>query len=411
MPVRLPAALSHEQRLRRQTGGSEFGFMKSPTLLQSFVLGGYECSSHRRNDGQRLDLLNATGHARWVTHDYRQLAAVGVRSVRDGLRWHLIETRPGHYDWSSFLPMLRAARECRMQVIWDLCHYGYPDDIDIWRPEFVERFSRFCSAVARLVREEGIDCPFYSPVNEISFWSWAGGAVGYFNPSAHGRGLELKHQLVRASIAGIEAIREQAPNARFLQGEPLINVIAGSRRVDQVSAAEDYRLAQFDAWDLLAGRQWPGLGGQESYLDIIGVNYYPHNQWFFNGPKIPLGAREYRPLAGMLSEVYQRYKRPMLLSETGAEGDERVSWLAYVGNQVEQAMRRGVPIEGVCWYPILDYPGWDNDRYCPAGLFGYADGEGQRAPYHPLRLELDRLMQRFSRFGAQLSLGTGSDGT
>lgn len=376
------------------------GVMTTRGTFDSFLLAGYECSSHRRNDGRRLDLCTSTGHARWVQSDYRQLTATGIRSVRDGLRWHLIEARPGHYDWSSFLPMLRAAKACDLQVIWDLCHYGYPDDLDIWRPAFVERFARFCAAVARLVREEGIEVPFYSPLNEISFWSWAGGAVGYFNPSAQGRGLELKHQLVRASIAAIEAIREQAPAARFVQCEPLINVIAGSHRIDQVNAAEDYRQSQFDAWELLTGRQWPGLGGQESYLDIIGINYYPHNQWFLNGPKILRDAPQYRPLAGMLSEVHQRYQRPMLVSETGAEGDERVPWLAYVSEQVELAMRRGVPIEGVCWYPILDYPGWDNDRYCPAGLFGYADGEGQRASFHPLGLAMQQLTQRFTPPGA-----------
>lgn len=48
------------------------------------------------------------------------------------------------------------------------------------------------------------------------------------------------------------------------------------------------------------------------------------------------------------------------------------------------AVDRGVQIEGLCWYPFLDYPGWDDGRYCPAGVFGYADGEGTRAPYHRL---------------------------
>lgn len=384
------------------------GVMKSSGLFDSFLMAGFECSTHRRNDGRRLDLLESTGHARWAVNDYRQLASLGIRSVRDGLRWHLIETRPGHYDWSSFLPMLRAARDCNLQVIWDICHYGFPDDLDIWRPAFVERFARFCTAVARLAREEGIEQLFYCPLNEVSFWSWAGGAVGYFNPSAQGRALELKHQLVRATIAGIDAIREQAPTARFVQCEPLINVVAGSHRVDQVNAAENYRLSQFEAFDLLTGRQWPGLGGQESYLDIIGVNFYPHNQWFHNGPKIPLGAREYRPLAGMLNEVYQRYGRPMFLSETGAEGDERAPWLAYISDQVELAIRRGIPLEGVCWYPFLDYPGWDNDRYCAAGLLGYADGEGQRAPHHPLHLAMNAMTQRFTLQGAETAFGTDS---
>ena len=41
--------------------------------------------------------------------------------------------------------MLEAARDEGVQVIWDLCHYGWPDDLDIFSPQFVERFARFCA--------------------------------------------------------------------------------------------------------------------------------------------------------------------------------------------------------------------------------------------------------------------------
>lgn len=368
--------------------------MTGPRLFNSFLMAGYECATQRRRDGARLDLLASTAHARWVNSDYRQLAALGIGCARDGLRWHLIESQPGRYDWSSFLPMLRAAREQNIQVIWDLCHYGYPDGLDIWRPEFVDRFARFAGAAARLMKDEGADIPFFSPVNEMSFWSWAGGEVGYFNPGKRGRGQELKHQLVRASIAAIEAVRQQAPEARFMQCDPLINVMAGSNRADEINNAEQHRVSQFEAWDMLAGRQWPGLGGREDYLDIVGVNFYPHNQWFLNGKKILRGDRHYRPLAGMLREVQQRYRRPLLISETGAENDERVPWLNYVSEQIELARQRGVSVEALCWYPFLDYPGWDDGRYCPAGVFGYADGEGNRAPYHPLVVQMQALNVR-----------------
>ena len=229
--------------------------MSESRLFSSFVMAGYECSSQRRGDGRRLDLQASSGHAKWVSQDYARLAELGIRCARDGLRWHLIETRPDHYDWRSFLPLLQAARDQGIQVVWDLCHYGYPDDLDIWRPAFVERFARFAGAAARLMVEEGITAATYSPVNEISFWSWAGGEVGYFNPGARGRGQELKHQLVRASIAAIDAIRAHMPDARFVQCEPLIHVIAGTQRAGDISRAEGYRLAQFEAWDLLAGRQ------------------------------------------------------------------------------------------------------------------------------------------------------------
>src|SRR3954469_5941950 len=100
-----------------------------PTMFKSFFLGGFECSTHGRPDGQRLDLLAATGHDQRPHSDYLQLQAVGVSSVRDGIRWHLIEPEADRYDWSSFLPMLHAADETGTQVVWDLCHYGWPDGL------------------------------------------------------------------------------------------------------------------------------------------------------------------------------------------------------------------------------------------------------------------------------------------
>src|SRR4051794_18697553 len=98
----------------------------------SFFLGGFECSNHRRSDGRRLDLLASTYHDRLAAKDYELLSQHGIHAVRDGLRWHLIETASGQYDWRSFLPMLRAAERAGTRVIWDLCHYGYPDDLNIW---------------------------------------------------------------------------------------------------------------------------------------------------------------------------------------------------------------------------------------------------------------------------------------
>ena len=49
----------------------------------------------------------------------------------------------------------------------------------------------------------------------------------------------------------------------------------------------------------------------------------------------------------------------------------------------------GVPLEGLCLYPIVDYPGWGDDRHCYTGLWGYADDTGHRDIYEPLAQELD----------------------
>src|SRR5215203_5317921 len=136
-------------------------------LFQSFFVGGFECSSHRRRDGRRLDLLASTYHGMNAGADYRALAQHGIRTVRDGLRWQLIERVPGHYDWSSFLPMLHAARQTGTQVIWDLLHWGWPDDLDIWSPARVTPFGRFAKAAAEVVRDQMETVPFYVPAPTI----------------------------------------------------------------------------------------------------------------------------------------------------------------------------------------------------------------------------------------------------
>jgi beta-glucosidase/6-phospho-beta-glucosidase/beta-galactosidase len=367
------------------------------TLLRSFFLAGFECSSHLRRDGRRLDLLNSTGHDRLSSQDYGAIAEHGILTARDGLRWHLIETAPGRYDWSSFLPMLRASRERGIQVIWDLCHYGWPEDIDIWSGAFPERFAAFAGAAARIIRDQTGEPPLVCPLNEMSFWAWAGADVGQFAPGAQGRGLELKRQLVRAAIAGTAAIREVDPDARFICAEPLIHVDPGANTdPDHVRAAEHYRLSQYEATDLLTGRLEPELGGRPDYLDIVGVNFYSDNQWYYGGPTIPLGHHAYRPLQAMLAEWFERYRRPLLIAETGAEGSARPSWLHYVCAEVQAARAEGVHIEGACIYPILEYSGWENERHCATGLLSAPDASGRRRVFAPLAAELRRQQAVFA---------------
>ena len=43
----------------------------------------------------------------------------------------------------------------------------------------------------------------------------------------------------------------------------------------------------------------------------------------------------------------------------------------------------GVPLVGLCLYPIVNHPGWDDDRHCQNGLWDYADANGGRESYAP----------------------------
>jgi hypothetical protein len=374
-------------------------------LFPSFFLAGFECSAHRRCDRKRLDLIAASSHDRFVRSDYQAVRRFGLHTVRDGLRWHLIEATRGEYDWTSFLPMLRASAEAQVEVLWDLLHYGWPDHIDVWSPDFVKRFGDFSYAVARLLEAHGAQRPFISPINEISFLSWSGADEAWINPFTRKRGFELKCQLVRATIASIDAIRAVLPRARFVQCEPAIHIAADPSRPQDRAAAEGFRLFQFQTLDMLSGRAFRQLGGGPAYVDIVGVNYYNNNQWVHNGRTIWPGDVLYRPFREILREFFERYRCPVLVAETGCEGDDRPHWFRYICGEARAAIGQGVPLEGICLYPVANHPGWDDDRHCPNGLLGYPDSEGRREVFRPLALELARQHGIFAElFGAESQL-------
>lgn len=369
-------------------------------VFKSFWMAGFECSCHCRGDSRRLDLIAATEHDRWAAADYARVCRLGIETVRDGTRWHRIERSPGRYDFSSLLPMVRAARETGVQVIWDLCHYGWPEGIDVFQPEFVDRFADYARAVARLIAAETDEPPVWVPINEISFWSWAGGDVAYLNPYAMGRGFELKAQLARACLAAVDALWSVDPRARILHCDPAIHIVPNPSpsdiaRPQDRGDAEGHRRAQFQAWDMLVGRLWPQLGGDERYLDVLGVNYYPNNQWVLDGPTLQRDDSGYRPFRDLLREIWERYGRPLVVAETGAQDGARAEWLRYVAGEVRAARREGVPVHGICLYPIVNYPGWDDDRHCQSGLWGYPGPDGHREIHAPLAEELARQIELF----------------
>jgi beta-glucosidase/6-phospho-beta-glucosidase/beta-galactosidase len=337
-------------------------------------MGGFEGACHINRFGTRLDLIAATQHDVQAAADYRLVRAVGMATVRDGVRWPAVE-HGGSYDFSSFVPMLRAALAEQVQVIWTLCHYGWPDDLDVFSAAWVDRFARYCGAVARVVADHTDQIPLYSPINEISFLSWAAGDVGGFiHPHARERGNELKRQLVRGAAAGIDAIWNVDRRARIVHVDPVIKVFPRRDRPDLVAEALQYDQSQFEAWDMLSGRTEPQLGGRPEYLDVMGLNFYHSNQWEHGGDRLrwedePRDER-WVPLHQLLAGLYQRYQRPICLGETSHFGSGRARWIREIGKEVAAALRAGVPVEGVCLYPVIDRPDWeDANHWHNSGLF------------------------------------------
>ncbi len=342
-------------------------------LFDSFFLAGFESACHINRAGLRLDMLALTQHDVQVSTDYGLLRSFNIRTIRDGTCWPLLE-RAGEFDFSTLVPMLEAARQHDIQVIWNILHYGCPDDLDLLSPAFVDRFARYCTALTRFIHNHTDRVPFYTPINEISFLSWAAGDVGYIHPFGFSKGRELKRQLVRAAIAGIEAIWDVNPKARIVQVDPVINVVAPRDHPELAPQAAAQRDGQFEAWDMMTGEAEPQLGGQPHYLDIMGINYYHSNQWEypdkrFRWEEVPRDER-WVPLHQLLAEIYERYQRPLFIAETSHFGVGRGAWLREIYEEVKKALMNGVPLEGITIYPILDRQDWDNlEHWHNSGLW------------------------------------------
>jgi protoporphyrinogen oxidase/glycosyltransferase involved in cell wall biosynthesis len=330
----------------------------------TFWQAGYEGADHVNHAGQPQDMNLVTGHLQRAREDYALLARFGIRTVRESIGWRLVE-RDGQFDFSPLLPRLEAARELGLQSCWTFCHYGWPEDVDIYSDDFVPRFVRYCQAAARFLAPWLGDEPVYSPMNEISFTAW-GLSVHMFRclNMHHEQAGELgKRQLIRASIAAIDAIREITPGARFFQCDPLIYVIAPEDRPDWAAQAAGWTASQFEALDMLCGRTAPELGGHPRYLDLVGGNYYHSNQWE-SGSNMRLWWHlddpRRRPLSDILVELHQRYGRPVLLAETSHVGSGRGVWIREMAEQSIMARERGAEVCGICLYPAIDRPDWDN---------------------------------------------------
>lgn len=366
-------------------------------MFKSFIQAGFECATHKLHGGKRLDLLNSTQHDRLARQDYQRLHHFGIKTVRISARWHLIEASPGIYDFNSLAVLLDAARENGTEVLLDLLHFGWPDHVSVLEPSFPVDFGRFTRALARFLKERRDDCRMFAPVNEISFLSWAGGDIGTMNPHVKGRADELKRNLVRAAIAASEILLNELETIRLISPEPVIHIVGDPAIIGDDIEAERYRIAQFQAWDMISGRLAPELGGKPEYLDIIGVNFYDRNQWVHNSSMLSRGNPRYRPFHKILEEVWHRYQRPLFVSETGTEDGRRAEWFNYICDEVLTAHSLHIPVHGICVYPILNHPGWDDERHCHNGLFDYADESGNRDIYWPLAQSILNQQHKLAR--------------
>jgi beta-glucosidase/6-phospho-beta-glucosidase/beta-galactosidase len=370
-------------------------------LFSSYFLGGFECTTGFNREGAWIDLIDDTWHLRRADADYRRLREVGIRAVRDGIRWPLVDKGARFLDFSTVESLVRAARKYQVEVVWDLFHFGYPAGLDLLSKVFVPRFAEYCAACARFLRARLQGTLWFTLINEPSYFSWVAGQVGRFAPYITGRQYEFKVALARAAIAGIDAIRAEVPDARFLNADPLCHVAPKDERPESLIEARIFNDVQvFESWDMLCGRTLPELGGSRAHLDVVGVNYYWNSQWVRGTEGEWLDDDDPRrlPLRDLIRSVYERYGGDLIISETSHWGVHRARWIHEVADEAESLFDAGVPLGGICIYPIIGMFDWHGPRqWMPMGLWDCDSERGMRRLVHrPMLDALARVQARFA---------------
>lgn len=319
------------------------------------------------------DVVETTQHdLRW-RDDLALLREAGVRTLRYPVRWHRIQPQHDRWNWEHTDAVLGHMRDRGMRPIVDLLHHtSYPPWVgDLSSPAFGPAFVRFAAAVAE--RYPWLEA--YTVCNEPFTTVLLCGQEGLWPPYRTGPVgfVALASSLLPAVTEASRVLRHLLPGARHVHVEVAERHTWGP---GGEARAEMYNDRRFLLTDLLVGlpvdpdrpfaRHLRSHGGgglldlEPGVVDVLGLDYYAHNQWHWGAEGGTRLAPAPASLADLFVEYGNRYRIPTALGETNIRGtaSDRASWLRYAVEQCERAVAAGVQVEGLCWFPSIDSADW-----------------------------------------------------
>ena len=350
---------------------------------------GIECSYPTIDHGRiRRDQLDECGHyLRW-REDVQLVKDLGLKVLRYGLPYHRTHLGPGKYDWDFADEVLREMQRLDITPILDLLHFGVPDWLQNFQnPELPLHFADYAAAVA----ERYPWVRYYTPVNEIYVAAKFSAKMGVWNEQLKtdaGFVTAIKH-LVAASILANHNITKRRPDAVIVQSESA-EYTHEARAVPTVEVRLNNKL-RFLSLDLLYGHppdaevsmylmdngltreeyDW-FMAGEPPGYQVMGNDYYGRNELILKPDGSTCVAEDVSGWYQITREYYQRYKKPVMHTETNHFDDvEAPTWLWKQWVNVLRMRADGVPVLGFTWYSLTDQIDWDT---------GLAEQRGQVNP-------------------------------
>ncbi len=364
------------------------------TLRFMFAVG-IECSCPTVAGNVRVDELQATGHYEMWKTDLKLVRDLGLRYLRYGPPVHRTWTGPNQYDWTFLDPVMHEMRRLGIIPIIDLVHFGLPDWLGTFQnPDWPARFSDYARAFA----ERFPWVRYYTPVNEIYVTALFSASYGWWNERMMSDAAfvnNVKH-CVKASILGMRAILDLRPDAIFIFSESTEYVHPGSP--DMVPHALFMNERRFLSLDLLFGHDVSatmfryllnaGMTAEEYvwFRDqrdlrahcIMGTDYYITNEHVIRSDGTTIGAGDVYGYYVITRQYYDRYRLPVMHTETNRTAANAVEWLWKEWMNLLRLREDGVPIVGFTWFGLVDMMDWDTaltqqrGKVNPVGLYTLA---------------------------------------
>ncbi len=359
--------------------------------------GGVECTVNRIGD-RYFHQLDRNGHALRLD-DLDRFASLGIRALRYPVLWERIAPDGlASADWSWTDQRLPELRSLGIEPIVGLVHHGSgPRQTHLLDPAFAPSLARYAEAVA--LRYPWVS--MYTPVNEPVTTARFSALYGKWYPHAGDDRSFVKaviHQC-RATVLAMQAIRRVNPDAKLVQTDDLGKTWSTPPLAELASF---YNERRWLGWDLLCGMVGPehplwtwlretgiDVGSLDWFRehpcppDVIGVNYYitserwldhrivryppayvgSYRGWHCADMETPRVFAHPSPgIAPLLLEAWQRYRRPLAITEAhiDARREDHLRWLVEIWQGAQQAHDAGADLRAVTIWALLGSYDWNS---------------------------------------------------
>jgi beta-glucosidase/6-phospho-beta-glucosidase/beta-galactosidase len=195
--------------------------------------------------------------------------------------------------------------------------------------------------------------------------------------------IRIMLQLARGIIRTVQAHKHIDPSSVMVHVEA--TGLTRTVRADLAALAREEQYRGFLCYDLISGRlthdhllfSWLVRNGASPDdldeiarnpidLDVLGLNFYP--QWSTKLLHIDKRGRlafsETEPegdgFKELITHYYERYKVPVMITETSAVGSDEVRqrWLKSSVSMIRDLRSHGVPVVGYTWFPLFTMIDW-----------------------------------------------------